>query len=91
VEWSPANERITSGTGPSVMRLDRPTSRLSKRTTWKPAEAICWQKRSSHAVIWAVRPMIRSSDGSSGDPKSSYSMSIPLARTLGMAPMLAPA
>src|SRR5260221_610177 len=52
--------------------------------TWKPRAASCSQKSSSQLIIWAPRPITSRSGASFGSPNVSYSMSIPLARALGM-------
>ncbi len=55
-------------------------SRLSKRITrWPPACARRAQKASSHATIWAPRPMMSSNGGASGSPKLSQASWTPLA------------
>jgi hypothetical protein len=50
--------------------VERPMSRLSKRTTRNPRSASIAQKSSSQASIWVARPMIRSSGSPSGSPIS---------------------
>jgi hypothetical protein len=51
--------------------VERPMSRLSNRTTWKPRSASCSQNSSCQAIICVARPMISTIGVSSGSPKVS--------------------
>ena len=46
--------------------VERPMSRLSKRTTRKPSPASRSQKSSCQAIIWVASPMTSSKGGSAG-------------------------
>src|SRR5262249_20303873 len=69
------------GTPQVPKSVDRPTSRLSKRMTWKPLSASARTKASGQIVSCAPRPMINSSAGSALAPRVSYSISMPFALT----------
>src|SRR5437667_245602 len=58
------------------MCVDRPLSRLSKRTTRNPRPASPSQNSSGQPIIWVASPMIRRTGGSVGSPKSSQQSSI---------------
>src|SRR5829696_6259874 len=64
------------GAGRSRIAVERPTSRLSKRITWKPRPASSAQKSSCQAIICVARPITSSSAGCEGSPKVSYAMSM---------------
>src|ERR1041385_1909906 len=55
------------GTGKSIF-CERPMSRLSKRTTWKPRSASSSQNASGQPTICVARPITSSAVGSFGDP-----------------------
>ena len=50
-------------------RLDRPVSRLSKRTTWKPASASIVHSSGSHQFIGPPSPITSTSGSPSALPK----------------------
>ena len=54
--------------GRPLMCVERPQSRLSKRTTWKPRPASRSQNSSGHPIICVPRPMISNSGGSDSSP-----------------------
>ena len=54
---------------PSIL-VDRPTSRLSKRTTGSPGRPAARRSSVSQAIIWAPRPMTSRSVGPSGRRRS---------------------
>ena len=51
--------------------VERPTSRLSNRMTWKPRPASSSQNGARHPSIWVARPMTSSMDGWAGSPNVS--------------------
>jgi hypothetical protein len=57
--------------GGIVKRVERPTSRLSKRTTWKPRAASCSQNSSGQPIICIARPITSSNGGSVSLPNVS--------------------
>ncbi len=61
----------TSGRPSPSSLVDKPMSRLSKRTTQCPRPASVAQNSSSQAIICAARPMISSSGDAPGSPKLS--------------------
>src|SRR5258708_27326410 len=73
-----------SGAPASSNHVDFPTSRLSYLTTKKSRAASISTNRSSHAVSWPPRPMMRSIGGDDESPVVSYSIVIPFAETEGM-------
>src|SRR5437016_3590505 len=66
--------------------VDSPTSRLSKRMTWKPRLASPSNSASGQIVSCAPSPMTNSSAGSALLPVVSYSISMPLALTRATPP-----
>ena len=66
----PTNDRTSCPrvTRPSS-REDRPVSRLSKRTTWKPASASIVHSSGSHQFIGPPSPITSTSGSPSGLPK----------------------
>ena len=67
--------RMKSGTPSSVSLVERPTSRLSNRSTRKPLDAMASQKRTSHAIICIEKPITRATVGAPASPMKSYSSS----------------
>jgi hypothetical protein len=61
---------VRLGSPPESIFVERPMSRLSKRTTRKPQSASIPQKASSQAIICVANPMIRSSGSAPGSPIS---------------------
>ena len=59
-------------------------------TTRNPFAASPWHSASGQKMSWAAKPMMRRMSGSPSRPKLSYSTSIPLARTCGMAALRQP-
>ncbi len=59
------------GGGPSKW-VERPASRLSNRTTWKPRPASCSHQSSLQAIICIPRPITSSAGGSDGSPNDSW-------------------
>jgi hypothetical protein len=68
---SPAKTAWTFGRGASWRCVERPTSRLSKRTTKRPRSAMPVQNSSGHPSICVPRPMTSSSGGSPRRPNVS--------------------
>src|SRR5687767_6735087 len=74
--------------GASSNFVESPTSRLSKRMTWKPCAAICSQNSSCHEIIWLPNPRTSSTASSVGEPKSSKKISMPFAAATDIRAML---
>ncbi len=69
VYCSSAKRRVASWGivgGLAFTLVERPASRLSKRTTKKPSSTSCSQKSSGHAISCIPSPITRSSGGSPG-------------------------
>ena len=70
----------------AVERRRQPAVAVVEADDVAPAVGQRRQKASSHEMSWAVKPMTRRRAGSSGEPKVSYSSSIPpVSAALGMA------
>ena len=75
---------ITFGTPSASSLVERPTSRLSKRTTRCPRSASIAHNSSSQKTSETPRPITRSSGRPSRGPISSYAISRPFDFALGM-------
>ena len=66
----PVSMSILLGTPADSILVERPMSRLSKRTTRKPRSASSEQNSGFQAIICVARPITSSSGSPSGSPIS---------------------